>query len=158
MKKILLILLSLLLISCNPFISKELRKKNKCNRKLERVLRKCPELLTVKDTTIVLDTTIITKSVKVDTILSINFDTLEIIKDKFHLKLIRSVDTLIIDGGCESDTIYIDKIVKVPVHTVAPIQLTIIEQLMNVLSKFWIWFVISLVLFICYKVVTNRSN
>jgi hypothetical protein len=33
------------LASCNPFISKELRRKNKCNRKLQRVTTKCPELI-----------------------------------------------------------------------------------------------------------------
>ena len=46
MKNILILLLALSFISCNPFISKELRRKNKANRKLERLTNKFPELLT----------------------------------------------------------------------------------------------------------------
>jgi len=39
------IALSVLLGSCNPFLTKEARKKKRCNRKLERVVEKCPDLL-----------------------------------------------------------------------------------------------------------------
>ena len=55
MKNITTILLLLIvgLSSCNPLISKELRKKNRCNRKLERVVSKCPDL--VKTDTITLE-------------------------------------------------------------------------------------------------------
>lgn len=35
----------IILISCNPFINKELRYKKKCNRKLEALIRKCPGLI-----------------------------------------------------------------------------------------------------------------
>ncbi len=40
MKNILIILLALFIASCNPFISKDLRQKNKCNRKIERELKR----------------------------------------------------------------------------------------------------------------------
>jgi len=146
-----LLILVILITSCNPFISPELRRKNKCNRKFEKVLRRCPELLTTKDTTIVLDTTIITNSVQIDTVLSIEFDTLEIIKDKFHLKIIRSVDTLIVSGGCDSDTIYVEKIVRVPIQIVAPIPLTISEQILNGLGRLWWLILIAFGIYILYK-------
>lgn len=51
-----LILLTIVLIACNPFISKDLRYKKKCNCKLENLTRKCPDLLkpdTIIDTVIV---------------------------------------------------------------------------------------------------------
>ena len=35
----------IILISCNPFINKDLRYKKKCNRKLETLTRKCPGLI-----------------------------------------------------------------------------------------------------------------
>lgn len=143
----------LLLSSCNPFVNKDLRRKNKCNRKLERVTRKCPELLN-KDTLIInLDTTIVTREVRVDTLVSTKFDTLEIIKDKFHLKLIKTTDTLIIEGGCDSDTIYVEKIVKVPYDVVKPVQLTVWEQTMNWLGNFWGWLVLLIVLYLAYKII-----
>jgi hypothetical protein len=50
MKNISLIILSLFLISCLP---KELRQKKRCNKKLERLVEKCPQLLqkdTIRDT------------------------------------------------------------------------------------------------------------
>jgi len=40
MKKLLIILLAVGLISCNPFISKDLRQKNKCNKKIEKEIKR----------------------------------------------------------------------------------------------------------------------
>jgi hypothetical protein len=45
MKHLTLILLSIALISCNPFISKDVRKAKRCNKKLEKLTEKCPDLL-----------------------------------------------------------------------------------------------------------------
>ena len=148
MKYILIILSLLFLTSCNPFISKDLRRKNRANRKLEKLVRKFPELK-VKDTLITnFDTTIIIEPTKIDTLVSFNFDTLEVIKDKFHLKLIKTTDTLLIEGGCKSDTIYIDRDIVVPFESVKTVKLTIFEQIMTALSKFWWAFVLFIFLFI----------
>jgi hypothetical protein len=149
--KYLIIILALLITSCNPFISKELRRKNKVNRKLEKFVKKFPEVLK-KDTLIVnLDTTIVTNEVRVDTLVSTNFDTLEIIKDKFHLKLIKTTDTLIIDGGCDADTVYVNVIKKVPYNVVKPVQLTILDHISNWFSRFWWWLIIAFLLYIAYN-------
>jgi hypothetical protein len=149
MKYLLIILI--LFTSCNPFISKELRRKNKCNRKLDKVTRKCPEL-TAKDTLITnFDTTIVTKVVRVDTVINSNFDTVEIIRDKFSVKLIQLNDTILVNGGCESDTIYIDKIIKVPYSKVQPIKLTFLQQLANLFTRFWWWLLIGFVAYVVYK-------
>lgn len=87
MKRILIILLTITFASCSPFISKGLRKKNKCNRKVERINTNyqkkiiklsysCPEAL-IKDT--IRDTlTIEIPEVKIDTFFIIQKDTAEI--------------------------------------------------------------------------------
>jgi len=156
MRNIIVLIISFSLLACNPFISKDLRKKNRANRKLAKVIKKYPELLN-KDTTIVnFDTTIVTTDVKVDTVLSTNFDTLKIVRDKFHLKLIKTTDTLIIDGGCLSDTIYIDKEILVPIDVVKPVQLTIAEQVLNGLGRFWWWILIAIILIFATEILSKR--
>ena len=50
--------------------------------------------------------TVVTEPIVVrDTVTTSKVDTIEIVKDKFRLKIIRNYDTLIIDGGCDADTI-----------------------------------------------------
>jgi hypothetical protein len=150
MRKALIIILALFLSSCNPFISKDLRRKNKCNRKLERVLRKCPELVKTDTVEIRVDTTIFLEGVKVDTVVDFHFDTLEIIKDKFHLKLVKSYDTLIVNGGCLPDTIKVISYVKVPFETFTPIKLTLLDRAANFLSGFW-WILLLVVILYALK-------
>ena len=149
MKKYILILIAgLFLTSCNPFINKDLRKKNRANRKLERLIKKFPEL-EVKDTLVVrLDTVIVTDSVVVSQAFSLKFDTVEIVKENFRLKLIKTTDTLIVEGGCVSDTIYLDKEFYIPYDVVKKVELTPIEIVLNVLSKFYKWFIGLFILFI----------
>jgi len=155
MKKLAILLaifgLCVVFTSCNPFISKELRRKNKCNRKLERVIKKCPELLNVDTLIVNFDTTVITNEVRIDTLVQINFDTLLIREDKFHVKIVRINDTLRISGGCDSDTIFINKFIKVPYNVVKPVQLTLFEQILNILSRFWWWLIILFILYVAYR-------
>ena len=76
MKNIIIIFFAFSFISCNPFITKDLRRKNNCNKKLERVVKKCPELLkkdTIRDT---LEVKI--PEVKIDSFIVIQKDTAEI--------------------------------------------------------------------------------
>lgn len=80
MKKILIIILATLILSCNPFISKDLRQKNRCNRKLERTIKKCPELL---------------KTDTVEKIVEIELPKIEI-KDSIVLKL--EIDSFTVDS------------------------------------------------------------
>lgn len=148
MKYFIIILLSFLFASCNPFISKDLRRKNKCNRKLERVVRKCPELLKMDTTIAIYDTTIITQGSKVDTIVSIDFDTITLFKDKLRLKLIRTRDTLLIDGECIPDTIRIKEFIKVPYDSVSTIELSTSEKIINFLSRFWWWGIVIVLVFL----------
>lgn len=155
MKKLLYILLATLLIGCNPFISKDLRNKNKCNRKLAKIVEKCPSLIKEDTLTIKFDTTIVTNEVKVDSLV-FRTDTISMVKDKFHVKIIHLRDSVLIQGGCLADTIYIDKIIKVPYQQVQPIQLTIFEQFQNFLSRFLWWVILAFILFLSYKIVSKR--
>ena len=178
MRYILIILSILILSSCNPFITKELRRKNKCNRKLERVVKKCPELL--KTDTI----TIIIPEIKIDTIVEVNIDTLVI------GQIINGLDTIIeyeqrvsyltkyITTATSLDTnIYQDGVlvhlnlfdgnlhvsikkdpepIKVAVDIVKPVELTPLEKVMNAIGPFFWWIVIVFVLFVLYRHFIHR--
>ena len=153
MKNIVIVLLAVSFISCNPFISKELRRKNKANRKLERLTNKYPELLTQDATVYVYDTTIITRNSKADTIFSLNFDTITLEKDKIRLKLIKTTDTLIVNAECLPDTIRIKEYIKVPFEKVQPIELTTYEKIVNGFKAFFWWIVFIILAIILYKLV-----
>jgi len=99
MKKSILILISIALLSCN--VNKELRKKEKCNRKLEKLVEKCPTLLlndTIRDTI-----TVIVPKIEIKDSLTVRVDTLELLKYitkgqiKYVVKSIQ-IDTLINDS------------------------------------------------------------
>jgi hypothetical protein len=64
---------------------------------------------------IVTDTVVTAPIVVKDTVTISQVDTVEIVKDKFRVKIMRSYDTLTIDGGCDSDTIVRTVRVEVPV-------------------------------------------
>lgn len=155
MRKIILILLAILFTSCNPFTTKELRRKNRANRKLEKVVSKYPELLKKDTASVVYDTLIITKPSKLDTILSFNFDTITLEKDKLRLKLIRTTDTLIVNAECLPDTIRIETVVEVPFNKVQSVELTIYEKIVNGFKPFFWWFIFIIVVVIAYKSVSK---
>ena len=147
MNKIILLFLCISLSGCNPFISKDLRRKNRANRKLERLTTKFPSLLSKDTASILYDTIIITPNTKVDTVLSYNFDTVTLYKDKLRLKLIKINDTLIVDAECLPDTIRINTIVKVPFNKISTIKLTLIDQITKTIGKLF-WKIILLLAFL----------
>ncbi len=71
---------------------------------LKRAIKKDPTIL-VQDTAIVTDTVVIEKTAVLDSVITSKVDTIEIVKNNFRVKIMRSYDTLIIDGGCDADTI-----------------------------------------------------
>ena len=144
MNKVLPILLCIVFISCNPFISKDLRLKNRANRKLERLVNKYPNLLKQDTATTLYDTTIITANSKLDTVISYDFDTITLFKDKLRLKLIKTTDTLIVDAECLPDTIRVKEFIRVPFNKVAPIELTIVEELTTIILK-WFWQIVLII-------------
>jgi len=180
MRKVLLIIAATLLISCNPFISKDLRHKNKCNRQLERVTKRCPELLqqeTIKDTVILQ-----IPKVEIDTFIQLQTDTfkldsvINLIKDtttrKFIYNYIKTEvypkDTIRqkIDGytfsfwfvgskmyySVKKPLQVVKKINDVKVNKVVPIKLSIWEQILNGLSRFRWWILVLLGVILGFKI------
>lgn len=172
MKKLLLILLSVFLISCNPFISKELRKKNKCNRKLEKLTEKCPELL--QHDTLIVPFEVIVPKIEIKDSLIVEVDTLELIKYvpfdkiKYVVKAI-SLDTLVLDslyklkislsnGVFSYDIEIYQRTVKdslnVPIKVVQTIKLTKFEKFLNWLNNMWhwlLWLLLAIPFYLIYR-------
>jgi hypothetical protein len=180
MKQLIIIFLALLFTSCNPFISKDLRRKNKCNRKLERVIKKCPELL--NNDTIIDTVSVIIPEVRIDSFIVIQKDSFEIdslvnlIQDQDVREVVKEYitnyipfkDTItqIIDGYTflfyvEGQNIRYEvkkpvEVFKIENETIVPvvkqIELTTLEKFLNFMGRFWWWFIIGLTLFIVLRI------
>lgn len=107
---------------------------------LKQAIKKDPTLLKTK--TIIVTDTVVTEPIAVrDTVTMSQVDTVEIVKDKFRVKIMRSYDTLIIDGGCDSDTIV--RTVQVPVE-----QVVYKEEHKIFRWSFYLWVLVAVVAFI----------
>lgn len=107
---------------------------------LKQAIKKDPALLTT--TTITVMDTVVTDPIVVrDTVITSQVDTIEIVKDKFRVKIIRSYDTLIIDGGCDSDTIV--RTIQVPIE-----QVVYKEEHKIFRWSFYLWVVVAFGAFI----------
>jgi len=78
---------------------------------LKRAVKKDPTILE-KDTLVVTDTVVVPPVVTADTVITKQQDTIVVEKERLKVKVIRNVDTLIIDAKCDSDTIV--KQIEVP--------------------------------------------
>ena len=95
--------------------------------------------------------TVVTEPIVVrDTVITSQTDTVELIKDRFRVKVIRSYDTLLIDGGCESDTIVRTVTVTVP-------QLVAGETRLQRVQRFTFWGLITLLLVSIAVIITKRA-
>lgn len=88
--------------------------------------KRCKELCTTDTLIVNVVDTVRIADVKHDTIVNIKFDSVIIKKDKLHIKLIKVADSIVIQGKCLADTIYINKQIKMPVKQYKP---TFIERL-----------------------------
>ena len=80
---------------------------------LKRAIAKDPSI--VKPTAVRFDTIVVTKERKLtDTIVMNDVDTITIERDRVRVRLVRSYDTLMVDGTCLPDTIRIDVIREIP--------------------------------------------
>ena len=80
---------------------------------LKRAIAKDPSI--VKPTAVLFDTIVVTKERKVtDTIVMNDVDTITIERDRVRVRLVRSYDTLMVEGTCLPDTIKIDVIREIP--------------------------------------------
>jgi len=116
---------------------------------LSKAVRKNPELL--KQTTMIVTDTVVTDPIVVkDTVTISQVDTIEIVKDRFRVKIMRNYDTLIIDGGCDSDTIIRTVTVSVP-------QLVSGESRLQRVQRYTFWGLISLLLIAIAILVIRKS-
>ena len=107
MKRVFFVLLTFifLLLACTP------------QKRLNRLIKKHPDLIQKTDT-IIIDDTLVIPGAKVDTAIFINFDTIFLEKEKLQVRLIRLHDSIYITGECLPDTIIRRLPVAVPVVTV----------------------------------------
>ena len=116
-------MLTLLLTSClnlsHLSSTREQRELNRCNRKLYRVIEKCPALVG-KDTVFIQDTIQIPE-VRFDTITELSTDTVEIRKDHLQIRYVTLKDSIWIEGQCDTievireTPVYVTKIEQVDV-------------------------------------------
>ena len=82
---------------------------------LRKAIRKNPMIVT-KDT-VVLNDTFYTPEVHItDTFVTGKYDTIELIKDKLQIQIIRQNDTIRLAGTCKSDTLV--RVVRIPVEKI----------------------------------------
>lgn len=168
------IVLILLFTSCNPFLSTELRRKNRCNRKLERVVRKCPDL--VKTDTITKTVEVEIPSIKVDSVIIIEPDTMwlseiknDTIREFVRQNVVNAMpfkDTIVhvIDGitfkffpdeygnirySVTKPKGTIKKTLQVEQQTIQKIKLSPFEKLLNFFGS-WIW--LGVILFVIWLI------
>lgn len=83
------------------------------NWHLKRAIAKDPSI--VKPTAVRFDTIVVTRERKLtDTIVMNDVDTITIERDRVRVRLVRSYDTLMVEGTCLPDTIKIDVIREIP--------------------------------------------
>ena len=116
---------------------------------LTRAIKKNPSILQSRTMTVT-DTVVTDPTVVRDTVTISQRDTVEIIKDKFRVKIMRSYDTLIIDGGCDADTIVRTVSVSVP-------QLVVGESGLQRVQRYTFWGLISLLLISIAILVIRKS-
>lgn len=173
MKHIILILLSIALISCNPFISKDVRKAKRCNKKLERLTENCPDLLKVDTIEVKVPELVIEKEfvIKLDTVkidsFIIQLDTIVKQKDKIRfvtdfIKQNYTLDTLVVDSlynlsisiknGVLSFNVKVkEQTIKVEDKIIVPIELSWYDKLLIYATKYWWLLLIIALIYIFIK-------
>lgn len=168
MKNIYLLILSLFLISCLP---KEIREKKRCNKKLERLVEKCPQLLnkdTIHDTIHVVVPELLIKDslfVKVDTFRLEKLVPYAKIKEVLkHISIDTTINhadyTLIfrLSNGLFSHDITIkEKTIEKPIETVVdvvkPNELTWYEKLQVwYFGNLWITYLLLILFLLLYLI------
>ena len=87
---------------------------NSCSAQwhLKRAVKKDPTIL-VEGTLVVKDTVVVPPVVITDTVTTKQHDTIIVEKDRLKVRIVKRLDTLIIEGKCDSDTII--QTIEVPV-------------------------------------------
>jgi hypothetical protein len=116
---------------------------------LSKAVKKNPSLLKERITSVT-DTVVVEPIAVRDTVTLSKVDTVEIVKDRFRVKIMRSYDTLIIDGGCDADTIVRTISVQVP-------QLVVGETKFQRIQRYAFWGLVSLLLIAIALIIIRKS-
>lgn len=173
MRYIFLLILSLFFISCLP---KEIREKKRCNKKLERLVEKCPQLLqkdTIHDTIHVVVPELLIKDslyVKVDTMQLLEYVTKEQVR--YVVRSI-SLDTTInhadytlifrLSNGLFSHDITIkektiDKPIETIVDVVKPVELSLLEKAYLYINGWFKWILALIFLYLLYRFLKSFTD
>lgn len=98
---------------------------------LKKAVKKDPTILE-KDTLVVQDTVVVPPVVITDTVTTKQHDTIVVQKDKLRVRIVKRLDTLIIEGECASDTIV--RTIEVPYEKVIYVQQKTIWQKIQTLA------------------------
>lgn len=173
MKTIVLMILAVGLVGCNPFISKDVRKAKRCNKKLERLTENCPDLLKVDTIEVKVPELVIEKEfvIKLDTVkidsFIIQLDTIVKQKDKIRfvtdfIKQNYTLDTLVVDSlynlsisiknGVLSFNVKVkEQTIKVEDKIIVPIELSWYDKLLIYATKYWWLLLIAALIYIFIK-------
>ena len=167
MKNLFIILIAFSLVGC--MASKEIRQAKRCNKKLEKVLAKCPDLQKID--TIQVPFTVIVPEIQIKDSLTIQIDTLELLKyvEISKIKYITkafSIDSLKLDSNYRLQIrlinglltynliIYQDtvkSVVDVPIKVIAPIKITLLDRAWTFLKTFWLLFIVAGLILFAFK-------
>jgi hypothetical protein len=100
------------------------------------------QTITVRDTVRI-------ETVRVDTAIKVNTDTVRITKDRLKLQYVQINDTLYVQGECIGDTVYIEKTIELPVAK-AP------EQKVGLLEKVFIYLLALLIVLVIVRSILNH--
>lgn len=173
MKNLLIILICFSLSSC--FVSKEIRQKQRCNKKLEKILAKCPELLKIDSVLVPFE--VIIPKIEIKDSLTIRVDTLEILKYVEVSKIknvIKSISLDTTDFNSKYQLIIslrngilnykivilqdtIKSVLNVPKMIINPIQLTTWERIQLLFGK-WLFLAFAIFIIICIYFIGKLIN
>ncbi len=111
---------------------------------LNQAVKKDPRILE-RDTLVVKDTVVVPPVVITDTVTTRQHDTIVVEKDRLKVRIVKRLDTLIIEGQCDSDTIV--RTIEVPYEKVVYVEKE------NLFEKLQRWALYILCVLIGYKLV-----
>lgn len=104
MKALLISLAALTLLSCDVV------------KRHQRLVERHPYVHTSEITTVHDTIEVIVPEVKIDTVTSVNFDTVIIERERLRVQLVRVRDSMFVDAECKSDTIKVTRTIEVPTY------------------------------------------
>jgi hypothetical protein len=105
-----------------------------------------------KDTASVMVTihdTIITDSIRIDTVFNETVDSVYITKDRLEIRYVKKFGKVYIEGKCKGDTIYYEKKVLIEVPIDCPKQSWFDQMILE--AKWWLLVIIAILILVIFK-------